>query len=223
MKRVWKNILFDLDGTLTDPKQGITTAVSVALAHFGIREDPENLTKFIGPPLAAAFREFYGFSEEDSLEAVRQFRVYFAARGWAENIPYAGIAQMLERLASDGRRLIVATSKPEEFAVRILKHFGMAESFELICGAPMDDQKAAEKACVIRNALARAEITDLDDTVMVGDRKHDVDGAHAVGLRAIGVLYGYGGREELESCRADDIVESVTELDTLLTNGKEMG
>lgn len=218
--RRWDNVLFDLDGTLTDPKQGITTAVSVALRHFGIEEEPDRLTKFIGPPLAAAFREFYGLSEDDSLEAVRQFRVYFADRGWAENVPYPGMHETLARLRGAGLRLIVATSKPEVFAVRILEHFGMIGCFDLVCGAPLEDQKAAEKDRIIRTALERAGICDFSRTVMVGDRKHDIEGAHAVGLPAIGVLYGYGGREELEKSGADAIVGTVEELETLLREGE---
>ena len=190
-------VLFDLDGTLTDPKVGITRATSLALAHFGIRAEPESLTDFIGPPLHDKFREVYGFTDEMCEEAVRVFRAYYVERGWRENVPYPGMRELLSSLKAAGKTLLVATTKPEVTAVRILEHFEMAESFALICGAPPGDPEAARKVRVIENALARAGISDRDSAVMVGDRRYDIEGAHLARLRAVGVLYGYGSREEL--------------------------
>lgn len=212
----YQTILFDLDGTLTDPKLGITTAAATALRHFGIHEGPENLTKMIGPPLHGAFQEFYGFTPEQADEAVRQFRLYYNDRGWAENVPYPGIREMLQQLRQAGKTLIVATSKPEATAVRVLEYFDMAACFDLICGAPPAPPEASKKACVIRNALSRMNITSLDGVVMVGDRRHDIEGAHEVGIPAIGVLYGYGSLNELQSCGADTITETVQSLSALL-------
>ena len=212
----YQTILFDLDGTLTDPKLGITTAAATALAHFGIHEDPDNLTWMIGPPLQGAFQDHFGFPPEQAEEAVRQFRLYYNDRGWAENVPYPGIRQMLHRLQQSGKTLIVATSKPEATAVRVLKYFDMASYFDLICGAPPSPPEASKKACVIRNALARMNIASLKGVVMVGDRRHDVEGAHEVGIPAVGVLYGYGSFEELQCCGADAITETVQSLSTLL-------
>lgn len=212
----WKTILFDLDGTLTDPRLGITTAAATALRHFGIEEAPENLTKMIGPPLHGAFQEFYGLSPLQAEEAVRQFRLYYNDRGWKENVPYGGICEMLADLQRAGKTLIVATSKPEPTAIRVLKHFDMAKYFTLICGAPFSPPEASRKACVIRDALKRAGIETLDGAVMVGDRRHDIEGAHEVGLSAVGVLYGYGSLTELQSAGADHITETVRSLHALL-------
>ena len=135
----WDTILFDLDGTVTDPKEGITKAVATALERFGIREDPDSLTRFIGPPLDESFPEFYGFTPEQTAQATEYFREYFARQGWHENAPYPDMAELLGDLQAAGKQLIIATSKPEVFAVRILEHFGLARYFDCICGAPLND------------------------------------------------------------------------------------
>ena len=213
----WETILFDLDGTLTDPAEGITKAVEAALNHYGITvEDRSTLNKFIGPPLDESFPEFYGFDDEQVREATAVFREYFGRRGWAENIPYPGIDKLLADLKAAGKKLIVATSKPEEFAVRIMEHFDLARYMDVIAGAPMDNQEGAKKASVIRDALRRCGVEDLSTAVMVGDRRHDVAGGHQVGLKVIGVLYGYGDRPEHEAAGADDVVEDVPALRALL-------
>lgn len=213
----WETILFDLDGTLTDPAEGITKAVEVALNHYGITvEDRSTLNKFIGPPLDESFPEFYGFNDEQVREATRVFREYFGRQGWAENIPYLGIDKLLSDLKAAGKKLIIATSKPEEFAVRIMNHFDLAQYMDVIAGASTDNQEGAKKANVIRKALQRAGVEDLSTTVMVGDRRHDVAGGHEVGLKVIGVLYGYGDRAEHEAAGADYIVEDIPSLEKLL-------
>ena len=206
-------ILFDLDGTLTDPGMGITNSVAHALSHFGITvTDRTQLYRFIGPPLMDSFMEYYGFTEEQAQEAVKVYREYFADRGWAENTVYEGIEAMLSELAAAGKVLLVATSKPQVFAERILNHFGLARYFTHICGVALQAPRGYSKADVIREALAAAGVDDLTTAVMVGDRHHDIDGAKAVGLPSIGVLYGYGDREEHEAAGADAIAESVAEL-----------
>ena len=213
----WETILFDLDGTLTDPAEGITKAVEVALNHYGITvEDRSTLNKFIGPPLDESFPEFYGFNDEQVREATRVFREYFGRQGWAENIPYPGIDKLLGDLKAAGKKLIIATSKPEECAVRIMNHFGLAQYMDVIAGASTDNQEGAKKANVIRKALQRAGVEDLSSVVMVGDRRHDVAGGHEVGMKVIGVLYGYGDRAEHEAAGADYIVEDIPSLEKLL-------
>ena len=213
----WETILFDLDGTLTDPAEGITKAVEVALNHYGITvENRSTLNKFIGPPLDESFPEFYGFNDEQVREATRVFREYFGRQGWAENIPYPGIDKLLGDLKAAGKKLIIATSKPEEFAVRIMNHFGLAQYMDVIAGASTDNQEGAKKANVIRKALQRAGVEDLSSVVMVGDRRHDVAGGHEVGLKVIGVLYGYGDRAEHEAAGADYIVEDIPSLEKML-------
>ncbi len=211
------HILFDLDGTLTDPGMGITNSVAHALAHFGITvTDRSELYRFIGPPLIDSFMEYYGFTEEQATEAVKVYREYFADRGWAENAVYEGIETFLAELVAGGKILLVATSKPQVFAERILNHFGLARYFTHICGVALQAPRGYSKADVIREALAAAGVDDLTTAVMVGDRHHDIDGAKAVGLDSIGVLYGYGDREEHETAGADAIAESVDVLKRIL-------
>ena len=213
----WNTILFDLDGTLTDPAEGITKAVEAALNHYGITvADRAALHKFIGPPLDESFPEFYGFDAARTAEATEVFRAYFDRQGWRENIPYPGVEDMLRDLRAAGKRLLVATSKPEVFALRIMEHFGLARYFDHICGAPMDNQEGAKKAAVIRDALRRAGVEDLSTAVMVGDRRHDIDGARQAGLEAVGVLWGYGDLQELEAAGAAYNVEDIPGLRQLL-------
>lgn len=205
-------ILFDLDGTLTDSAPGITRSTAYALRQFGIEAEPESLLGFIGPPLDESFRHFYGFDEAQAREAIRQYRVYYTDRGWAENAVYGGIEPLLRALRARGKTLLVATSKPEVFAVKILKHFRLDGYFDAICGAPLapSEQEGGRKVDVIRKALASGAVR--GSAVMVGDRRHDVEGAHEAGLPAVGVLYGYGDRQELETAGAEYIAESVAAL-----------
>lgn len=196
-------ILFDLDGTLTDPGEGITNSVAYALEKYGIHEpDHTVLYPFIGPPLVQSFVTRYGFTEAQGLQAVTYYREYFKEKGIFENRVYDGIPELLSALKQQGKTLILATSKPEAFAVRILEHFDLMQYFDYAFGATMDQSRTA-KADVIRYALESAGITDLDQAVMVGDRLHDIEGAKANSLDSIGVLYGYGDRQELEEAGAD--------------------
>ena len=205
-------ILFDLDGTLTDPMVGITKSVQYALKHYGIEEnDLKKLCLFIGPPLKDSFMEYYGFSEEKAAEAITVYREYFSETGLFENMEYSGIRDVLAELKAAGKRLYVATSKPELFSKQILEHFRLTEYFDFIGGANMDETRV-KKGDVIRYVLEENQITDLDQVVMVGDRKHDILGAKEHGLDSVGVLYGYGSREELQSAGADWIVDTVEEL-----------
>lgn len=211
-----KYLLFDLDGTLTDPKEGITKSVQHALKAYGIiEEDLDKLCPFIGPPLKDSYMEFYGFNEQDAQEGVYKYREYFSVKGWMENKEYPGIDKMLDALRKAGKHLMVATSKPEEFAVKILKYFGMDHYFDFIGGADMEETRV-KKADVIRYVLEKNGITDLETVIMVGDRKHDVIGAKEVGVESVGVLYGYGDRAELEKAGADYIAETVDDLSAIL-------
>lgn len=211
---MWKTILFDLDGTLTDSQQGIINAISYALDHFGAHKERAELTKFIGPPLMESLPEYCGFSAEQSEAVIVKFREYYQSKGWLENAPYPGVPELLRDLKAAGRQLLVATSKPENMAVRVLEHFELAGYFDHICGAPPSNPDSSKKADVIRNALRYAE--DLSQVIMVGDRRHDVAGATETGLPCVGVLYGYGGREELEKAGAAFIAEDMAALKRLL-------
>jgi phosphoglycolate phosphatase len=211
MKR-YTHILFDLDGTLTDPALGITNSVMYALRRYGIEvTDARELYCFIGPPLAESFQVYYGFSVEESVKAVEVYREYFADKGLYENTVYDGMESLLARLKEQGHTLMVATSKPEVFARRILHHFGLDIYFDVIAGSNLDGTRV-DKAEVIAEAMERAGLTDPSCAVMVGDRRHDVIGAHKNHMDSIGVLFGYGDREELESAGATYVAADVAEL-----------
>ncbi len=202
-------ILFDLDGTLTDPGEGITNSVAHALLKYGITvEDRTELYKFIGPPLHESFEKYYGFSKEEALQAVEYYREYYRVKGIYENTVYDGVENLLERLKDNGKRIILATSKPEVFAKQILAHFNLTKYFLYEAGANLDGTRT-NKADVIEYALESCRITDKDSVVMVGDREHDIIGANKNGIDSIGVLFGYGSRDELENAGATYIAETV--------------
>ena len=209
---MYKYILFDLDGTLTDPGLGITNSVMYALKKFGIYEnDRTSLYRFIGPPLKESFADFCGFSPEQCELAVSYYREHFRDTGIFENSVYTGIPELLTQLKERGRTLIVATSKPEVFAVRILKHFGLYRHFAYTAGAAMDDSRSL-KADVIRYALEQCGVTDKSEAVMIGDRKHDIIGAKENGIHSVGVLYGYGDIAELQAAGADCIAAEPADI-----------
>lgn len=209
-------ILFDLDGTLTDSALGITNCAMYALEKFGIQvQNREELFPYIGPPLMDSFMTFHGLSYEQAEQAVVFYRERFSMIGWRENAAYNGIKELLADLRSRGARLLVATSKPEEFTHRILEHFGLAEYFEFVAGSTLDG-KRSEKADVIAYAREKYSKMDRDNSLMVGDRKFDIEGAHKCGIPAVGVLYGYGDRIEMEAVKADFIVEDIPALRDLL-------
>lgn len=209
-------ILFDLDGTLTDPAIGITNGARKGLERFGIQEpDRTKLYKFIGPPLLESFQLFYGMTLEQAEEAVRAYREYYGVTGLFENKVYDGIPALLRDLRAAGKTLAVATSKPEAFSVRILERFDLAQYFHHIGGASFDTSRSS-KTAVVAYSLGLCGNPDPATVVMVGDRKHDVEGAKNNGLQSIGVLYGYGDRPELETAGATAIAESVEQLRKIL-------
>ncbi|MDE6887405.1 MAG: HAD family hydrolase [Eubacterium sp.] len=213
---MYQTILFDLDGTLTDPGIGITNSVMYALEKFGIQvSDRSTLYPFIGPPLQDSFETFYGFSKADAEIAVTYYREYYRDQGIYENKLYDGISELLQMLCDAGRKLLVATSKPEEFAVRILEHFQISGYFTYIAGADMNGPRT-QKADVISYALASGRVAERSSAVMVGDRAYDIVGAKQNGIDSIGVLFGYGSRQELVQAGADHIAEQPYDIGQLV-------
>lgn len=205
--------LFDLDGTLTDPKEGICKSYQYALSAFGISEELENLSKFIGPPLREVFEKFYKIPKSDIERCVGKFREYFAEKGLYENAVYSGIPQALQTLKDKGKVLAVATSKVTGYAEKILKHFDLEKYFSFVSGDDMEGTLTKEgKREVIRIALNAVDPQRKMNAVMIGDRKHDIQGAKALGIDSIGICYGYGSREELEEAGASFVLNSVEEL-----------
>lgn len=211
-----KVILFDLDGTLTDPKEGITKCVQYALKHFGIIEnDLDKLEVFIGPPLKEQFMQYCNFDDKRGIECVEKYRERFNDIGIFENKIYEGIEKLLKRLRDKGIIMAVASSKPTVYVDRILKHFGITGYFDVVMGSELDGRRT-NKADVVREALYNLNIEDNDTVVMIGDRCHDIIGAKENGICSIGVSYGYGSRNELEQAGADYIVESIIGLGKIL-------
>jgi len=211
-----KTIFFDLDGTISDSSPGIIKSAQYALESFGITvEDTEEFRKFIGPPLRHTLKEFSNFDDEKVEEVVEKFRERYLPVGIYENTMYAGIDTMLQSLCDSGKTLIIATSKPHIQAQTVLSHFNLDKYFTFVSGAEMDGTRSS-KTEVIRHALEQCNINDISTCIMIGDRKHDIIGAKSVGMKSIGVLYGYGNYDELYEAGADYIVKDVSELTALL-------
>ena len=210
---MYQYLLFDLDGTLTNPKEGITKSVQYALHHFGIDvDDPDTLTSYIGPPLIPAFMEFHGLTQEQALEALQVYRQRFASVGLFENEVLEGVPEMLCALKQKGRFLAVASSKPEAYVIRILEHFDLLQYFDEVVGASMDEKRSAKKD-VIEEALHRMGKAPGDRNVlMIGDRMHDIEGARLCGLDSLGVYTGFAADGELEAAGATYVFHSIRSM-----------
>lgn len=213
--------LFDLDGTLTDPKEGITRSVQHALKYFGIEEpDLDRLEPFIGPPLKDSFMEFYGLSEEQALKAVEVYRERFAPVGVLENEIIPGTGQMLAHAREKGIHLAVASSKPLVFVRQILRHFQIEDYFEVVVGSELDGTRGSKEE-VVEEALRQLGILEMDPAdkkslcAMIGDRKFDIQGAIAHGLTGIGVSFGYAGEGELSAAGADMVADTMEQLERI--------
>ncbi len=206
-----QHILFDLDGTLIDSREGITKSVAYALTHFGINvEDLSQLYAFIGPPLSDSFRFFYHFTENQAQLAVQKYRERYAVKGVKENKLYKGIENLLQNLKSNGYQLYLATSKPENFAKEIIDYFSLTSYFTFIGGSRLDNT-FHDKVDVINYVLQTNHIS-CKNAIMIGDRKYDIEGANLAGIASIGVLYGFGNKQELQECHCTTILHTVDDI-----------
>lgn len=204
-------ILFDLDGTITDSGEGIKNAIRYSIKELGLKDqDDEVLNTFIGPPLGDSYKRVFSLNDEEANRAIATYRVYYSDKGKFENIPYDGIEYVLKKLKDDGNHLLVATSKPEVFAIEILKYFDVYKYFDHVAGASLDG-KISHKTDVIRYCLDNYDC-EISKTYMVGDRNYDINGGKHWGLKTIGVSYGFGDRNELEDAGADYVVNSPIEI-----------
>ncbi len=211
-------LFFDLDGTLTNPAQGITNSFIYAFKSLGIEVPTyETLLTFIGPPLPVTFGKMMGLPESQVDEAIKKYREYFSTRGIFENELFDDIPPALEKLKAAGKKLVVATSKPEEYSVKIINHFGLDKYFDYVCGSCMDETRGS-KTEIISYALDRCGIDDSSDNnnksrvLMIGDRFHDIEGAKNNQIKSCGVLYGFGSQEELKKAGADYIIPKIDGL-----------
>ena len=210
-------LIFDLDGTLTDSKEGITKCVQYTLKHFGIEADCEDLLPFIGPPLIDSFMKFYGMDEGQAKIAVQKYRERFSPVGKSENKVYDGIPELLAQLKHEGIQLAVGSSKPEVFVKDILDHFDLAKYFDVIVGSCLDGSMV-DKEDIIREVWRR--IGGKEETIMIGDRIFDVEGAKKAGVPCVAVTYGFGSESELAS--ADFQADSVNSLEEVLFKTREV-
>ena len=209
----YENILFDLDGTLTDPAEGILNSIRHSLTYYPEVKVPEleTLKKFIGPPLWESYVKYCGMDKQTAEEAVEHYREYFRPTGIFENKLYDGIPELLKKLKEAGVKVRLATSKPDVFARQILDHFGITEYFTSVQGSALDGSLIKKEDVIAKIMTENAGIT-ASNTVMVGDTAFDVAGAKANGIPAIGVAYGYGSGVEIAEAGAFMIVKSVEEL-----------
>lgn len=195
----YKYLFFDLDGTIINTFEGVTRSFAYALESYGIRVSSlEELRPVLGPPLRDAFMNMYGFEEADAVDAVEKYRERYNNRFIAESELYPGIADTLKKLFSDGFVMAVATAKPEHFALPLLEHYGLKDYFHCIAGATLDKSRDSKKA-VLAYLIDKLKITDNSEVLMIGDRKYDMEGAAHFGIDGMGVLYGFGSREEMEA------------------------
>ena len=211
-------LLFDLDGTLTDPGEGITNCVGYALEQFGIcPQSREELYPYIGPPLVASFREFHHLTEDQAERALGYYRERFSTVGMFENSLYDGVERFLKQRRNEGYRLMIATSKPEEFTAQILEHFHLSHYFDFVGGNTLQETRPTKES-VIRYIMDQYPTIGSDNALMIGDRKYDIVGAHSCGLRGVGVLYGYGDEVEMSQCGADATASDFNELEAVIHN-----
>ncbi len=213
---MYQYVLFDLDGTLTDSREGITKSVQYALAKMGIDEpNLASLEHFIGPPLYDEFRRCYGFDEAQAKQAVAAYRERFGEIGWKENLLFDGVPTLLETLHAAGKKLAIASSKPTVFVQKILQLFDIAPYFDAVSGATLDGT-ISTKTQVVEQALTMLAVADRREAVLVGDRFHDVEGADACSIDCVGVTFGFGGLEELQQAGARHIAQNFSQLTELL-------
>ncbi len=210
-----KNVIFDLDGTLIDSAEGIIKSIIYALDKMGIKDyDKEDLKKFIGPPLIESFTKFVNLSEQDGRKGVRLYRERYSVIGYKENSLYSGVRQMLYNLKKGGANLYIASSKPEEFVRKIMIEHGLDNLFSYMAGATIDGSRDTKEQ--VLDYLIKGQNLDKSDCIMVGDRKHDIVGAHFFGIKCIAVLYGFGNLQEFNEYGADFIVNTPKEIEKIV-------
>lgn len=209
-------LIFDLDGTLSESTLAITKGVQYALSSFGINvSDLSKLEYFIGPPMIGLFQKNFGFSKEKAEKGVEKYREYYIKQGYKEQFPFEGVKKMIESLSKKGKKMVIATSKPTEFALDVLKMYAIKDYFSPIIGSRLDHTRTT-KTEVLEYTLSLLKKYPKDKMVMIGDREHDINAANTLGIDSIGVLYGYGSEEEVKSCNPTYIVNTIEELKNLI-------
>lgn len=211
-----KNIFFDLDGTITDSREGIINGIEYALRYFEMEAgDRKYLEKFIGPPLSESFRNEYNFDEKQVEIAVQKYREYYSVKGLKENKLYDGLKELIIDLEKHNRNVILATAKPQIFSEEILEFFKIKQYFKFISGATMDNSRN-QKSDIIKYAIDSLKITNLEECIMIGDRQYDIIGAKENNIKSIGVTYGFGSEKELKQAGANYIAHNAQEIKDII-------
>ena len=209
-------IAFDLDGTLTNPERGLIASFVYAFKKMGVDYGQKSeLKRFIGPPIYEEWQRCFGFTPEESSKALLIFREYYSVYGWWDNEIYPGVKEMLEKLKNAGKKIILATSKPEIFAKKVLELFDISKYFDFIGGASTDKTRD-KKSEVLEYSLASVGVSDKSKAILVGDRVYDSEGAIACGIDSLGVLYGHGSDSEVRSAGFTYVVNNVEDIAALL-------
>lgn len=212
----YRYIIFDLDGTISDPKEGLINSIVYSCKKFGINDyNPEEFTSFIGPPLHISYKSRFNLSDAEAEKIVKYYREYYSDKGKFENSLYSGIPEFLEYLKSKNYILAVATSKPTVFSKEILEHFCLADYFDVVIGSNLDNTMS-EKSEIIAEVIKKLNLEAPNKCIMIGDRKFDIIGAHQNGIKCISMLYGYGSMQEFKAHNADYIFETLEEIKQIL-------
>lgn len=212
----FSNLLFDFDGTLFDTSQGIFHSMQKVADFYKLDADEKVFARMIGPSLQESFTTIFNLPESEVPNAIKIYREYYAKKGMFEVKPYDGIFDFIKKVRQKGKKIFVATSKPELFTKQILESLNLLDNFDFVGGADMAEKDRITKVDVINYVLTENHIEDKDSVLMIGDRSYDINGAHEAGLKACGILWGFGNLEEMQACNADFICESVTELEKFL-------
>ena len=208
-------IAFDLDGTLTNPEQGLVDGFIYAFKKMGVTDygDRDSLRRFIGPSLYVVWQDEFGFNEKTVVEAIEKFREYYNIYGWWDNKVYSGIVEMLEELKAAGKTIVLATSKPEGTAIKIMKLFGLDKYFDFMGGAAGDNR---DHKWQVRDYSLNSVGADRNSAILIGDRMFDAEGAMKCGIDSMGVRWGHGSSDELESSGFTYIAEAPSDVINLL-------
>ena len=206
-------IFFDFDGTLFNTAPGVFDSFDKVVEHYGLEIDRNVYNKMIGPPLRFSFENFLKLPESEIRNAIDIYRSYYSIEGMYNCQVYDGVTELIKKLRSDGKMICVATSKPEIYARKILEKKGMMDLFDFVGGSDTQEKNRVEKIDVVNYVLKTQNLEEKKDSVlMIGDRYFDVNGAHAAGLKCMGILWGFGNRTEFEECGADFICETPSEV-----------
>lgn len=214
---MFDHIFFDFDGTIMDTSPGIYDSFDRVIAHYKLDYPRSEYDRMIGPPLRESFGNILNLPESEIRNAIKIYRDYYSTEGMYNARLYDGVVELIENLRKSGKKIYTATSKPELFTRRILEKYELDHLFDFIGGSDLEERGRVEKKDVVEYVVNTRKLSDnKEKCILIGDRKYDVVGAHEAGIKCAGILWGFGSREEFESCGADFILETPSDVETFL-------